>query len=203
MNEDSRQTDSRNQSEQNAIGNGLSRRSLLVTGAATWAAVSFAGCSDNDEPDDTPTSTETANVTVTNTTTTTSTPGTETASSAPTPTPTETETETPTPTGTACTQSSIFATGQEIGFLAGVYDTLSGLAMGPDEVTSVRLEFEGELPDLELEYAGDHDEVAADEWGATLSDTESLEPGMYTYQLVVTQGGIEKRAADTFELKAF
>jgi hypothetical protein len=181
----------------------VSRRRLLVTGAAGWTAVGVAGCCD--PPETAEEGTETPTPTVTATTTTTGSPDDSTPGEGETPTETPTPTPTPTPTGTSCTQAALFAVGQQIGFLAGVYHTQTGEAMGAEEA-SVHLAFDDDaLEDREMEWTGDHDDVAAKEWGATV-DTADLEAGTYGYEVVVTPedpGLSEARASETFRLSSY
>jgi hypothetical protein len=189
-----------------AEGDGdVSRRRLLVTGAAGWTAAGVAGCCDPPKTGGTDTPTPTPTPTVTATTTTTGSPDEGTPDGEETPTATPTPTPTPSPTGTACTAASLFAVGQQIGFLAGVYHTQTGETMGADEA-AVHLAFDDDaLEDREMEWTGDHDDVAAKEWGAAV-DTAGLEAGTYRYEVVVTPedpGLSEARASETFRLSKY
>lgn len=174
---------------------GVSRRGLMVTGAATMTTMSVAGCSDNGES--TPEETETLTVT-SDTSTTDSTAG----SPADDDTPTPTDTQTPSPTGTSCTEAGLFLQGQEIGFLVGVYDRMTGELLGPDAIDSVTLSFpDAGLAARQLSWRGDHDAVAADRWGVALSETDRLEPGRHNYEVAVsTVDGREATVTDVFKL---
>lgn len=186
----------------------ISRRRLVATGAATWASIALAGCSDTG-PDPTPSET----VTVTSTTTTTETvatpegsddtpDGNDTPTDSPTasPTPTDSPTATPSPTETPCANSMAFARGSPVGFLIGLFETETGDLLNPEHAESVTVEFDDPTLDtLELTWEGKHREFVADRWGGKLADTSDFPPGTYQYDVVVsTAAGEQVITTDQF-----
>lgn len=173
---------------------GLSRRRLLVSGAATWATVSAAGCNyitdpgppdsgggggggggDNQAP--------TGNATVTNGTSTT---GSQDGSEE-------------TTTGD-CQSKQEFNSGEEIALNVGVYESDTGKYLGSDAIDSVTVEFpESDIDPLELSWSGPHEQYIPDGWGAKLGDTSDMEPGTYQYEIAIDADGVfdeQERIAD-------
>jgi hypothetical protein len=176
----------------------LTRRSLVVTGAATWATVGLAGCRYITDPgvDE---ETDTPAPTVTTETTTTDAPGGETETDdggdgdgdgdgdgEATPTETPTPTPTPAPTTTACADIGQFAPGMEVGLHVTVYDSATGEPLGADALDSVRVEFPtAEYGPLELNWEGNHERYSAETWGSKVVTDPTTEPGSYRYEVAV------------------
>jgi hypothetical protein len=174
---------------------GLSRRRLLVSGAATWATVSAAGCNyitDPGPPDrggggggggDGDNQAPTGNATVTNGTTTT---GSQDGSEE-------------TTTGD-CQSKQEFNAGEEIALNVGVYESDTGEYLGGDAIDSVTVEFpESDIDPLELSWSGPHEQYIPDGWGAKLEETSDMEPGTYQYEIAIDADGVfdeRERIAD-------
>lgn len=187
---------------------GLSRRNLVAAGAATWATLGAAGCTDIEDRGGDYTLTDTVTVT-SDTTTTDSPPGTDTSTgdgSTDDGTPggdTPTDTATPTVvTTTACSQSTTFLPGMDVAFLIGVYRTQSGEILGPEAVDSVTVRFpDKDVEPLDLGWEGRHSEIVADRWGGKIADTADLPEGGYRYEVHVSlTDGEEKTITDQFAL---
>ena len=161
---------------------GVSRRKLMAAGAAGWATVGLAGCSDNGDTDDGGDETTDGNGDVTVTSQTTTTDG---------DTPTTTEGGgggTDGGTTTECTQSSVFAPGMDIGFLVDIYDDLSGDKLDEDALAAVTLTFpHADLEPVELTPSGPHEEHVRDKWGGKVSMPADAEPGTYKYEIEVAR----------------
>lgn len=203
----------------------ISRRRLVVTGAATWATISLAGCTESgdgegDGGDGGGETTTTVTATATTTTTDTVTQSTTTADgTTAATTTTTTTTETPTPTAapttttttaesgggattTTCSEGRRFMGGSPIGFLVGLFRTESGNVLGPDDADAVTIRFQDvDIPALELTWDGRHTVFDEDTWGGKLEDTVSLGPGTYHYDVVVAADGEERTVmSDQFVL---
>lgn len=189
-----------------ARNRGLSRRSLVATGVATWATAGLAGCSDNDDGGDDG-GTDTVTVT-TDTSTTDDVPddgtdeGTDDGNGGSTETDTPTDTTTPMPTTTACEGGRVFSRGNEVAFLVGVRETDTGAFLGTDRVEGVTVTFpDGEHEPLELSWDGRHDDHVDARWGGKLADTSTFAPGRYRYEVEVqtASSGLVSRV-DEFSL---
>ncbi|MFB6133958.1 MAG: hypothetical protein ABEJ55_03120 [Halanaeroarchaeum sp.] len=182
---------------------GVSRRRLMAAGAAGWATVGLAGCSDNggngtsngdttDGDDTTQDGDDTSDVTVTSQTTTTETGTTEDSGGGG------------TTTTTSCTQSGVFAPGMDVGFLVSIYDTLSGDLLDDGDVDSVRIRFpNADFDPVELTPSGPHEEHVDDKWGGKLSTPIAAEAGRYRYEIEVEKADAEEPeavATDEIEL---
>lgn len=162
---------------------GLSRRRVLATGAATWATVSLAGCTYITDP-----GTETP--TVTTETSTTDEEG-STPVNGETPTDgNETEggesTTTSGPTTTACSSSNIFQPGMEIGLHVTVFDSETGDVLSDDAIESVLVSFpDADIEPMELNWEGAHEEYSLDTWGSKLVTDANIDPDTYNYEVTV------------------
>lgn len=176
---------------------GVSRRKLMAAGAAGWATVGLAGCSDNGDTenggDETTEADDNGDVTVTTQTTATATTTTTTTTTTSTgdDTPTTTEEDgggTENGATTECTQSSVFAPGMDIGFLVDIYDEVSGDKLDEETLATVTLSFpHADLEAVELTPSGPHEDHVRDKWGGKVSMPADAEPGTYKYEIEVAR----------------
>ncbi|WP_436925049.1 hypothetical protein [Halosimplex amylolyticum] len=86
-----------------------------------------------------------------------------------------------------CVPERQFSREMDVTFAIGVYDGSSGDLVGGDTLDSVTVEStDGAFDSVELEWQEGGEESTA-QWTGTL-ETESLEPGSYGYEVVVTNG---------------
>lgn len=178
---------------------GVSRRRLMAAGAAGWATVGLAGCSDDGgntddttNGDTTEDGEDTTDVTVTSQTTTTETGTTDDGGGGE------------TTTTTSCTQSGVFAPGMDVGFLVSIYDTVSGDLLDDDTVEYVRIRFpNADFDPVELTPSGPHQEHVDDKWGGKLVTPIDADAGRYKYEIEVEKADAEEPeavATDEIEL---
>ncbi|MFB6069569.1 MAG: hypothetical protein ABEJ76_00990 [Halanaeroarchaeum sp.] len=186
---------------------GFSRRRLMAAGAAGWATVSLAGCTDTggSSGTDETTTEQTTDVTVTNQTTTTTTT-TDGGGGG------ETTTTTTSDGGGSgdgggdkkCGLSSVFASGMDVGFLVSVYDTFSGDRLDGADLSTVEIRFpDAPFEPIELSPSGPHQEHVADQWGGKLATSADADPGTYGYEIAVGRAGEDEPtpvATDEFTL---
>jgi hypothetical protein len=166
---------------------GTTRRKMLAGTAATWGTVSIAGCGGDggDTPSPTPTDEDT-----------------------PAPdTPTDTETPQAQPenyvvtddmgiTGnvpdtaglvSSCVSTRRFTPGSTAIWWVGVYDPATGDVLGIDTLgeNGVAINIEGG-PTVELGWAGDDEENAAQEWAGSWEIPMDQDPGDYNYTVEVS-----------------
>lgn len=179
----------------------LSRRRLVAAGASTWLTISVAGCtgdgtddSEGGDEDTTTTHTVTNRTTQTSPTTEESDTSTTTAETdAPTPTETTTSESGGSGTTTTCPSESLFPVGSPVGFLVGIFQTDSGDIVGPEGLEQVTVRFPGaDLPPQDLSWSGAHADHVDNQWGGKLADTGNLDPGEYSYDIVVDTGSGEE-----------
>ncbi|MFB6094103.1 MAG: hypothetical protein ABEJ77_04090 [Halanaeroarchaeum sp.] len=175
---------------------GVSRRRLMAAGAAGWATVSLAGCSDTGGDGDGGTTTTTEDgddVTVTSQTTTTE--------SADTPTTTASSDGGGGGGTTSCSGQNVFAMGMDVGFLVDVYDDLTGSRLFEDAIDAVTISFpNSELESVELTPDGPHEKHVDDKWGGKLSVPADAEPGTHTYEIAVSRRDGAEETVVTDEL---
>ena len=159
---------------------GLTRRRLVASGAATWATVSLAGCNYITDP-----GVETPTVTTETTTTDDPSPanGTNESTEDGDPEPTETPTEEST---TSCASIGRFARGMEVGLHVGIYDPETGDPLGADAIDAVTIEFpEADYGPVELNWEGAHEAYDRDTWGSKIVTDADTDPGTYEYEVNV------------------
>ncbi|WP_302081836.1 hypothetical protein [Salinibaculum rarum] len=163
------------------------RRRLLASGAAAWATV-LAGCSgggDNESPDETPSDDET-----------------------PSPQPENYVVTAETGTGSegvpesaqfvsACSATRRFVPGMHVIWYVGVYDPETGEQLTDEDLDAVNISINGET--VELGWAGDDEENAADEWAGSWTIPEGTETGSVTYTVEITNGDANYRDVGILE----
>ena len=162
--------------EQSTGGPSTTRRRLLLSGAATWATVGLAGCTDSNDTS-TPASNETA---------------------TPQPQPENFVVTAETGTGSegvpadasfasACAATRRFVPGMQVIFYVGIYDPDTGDQLTDDDLDSVSVNVEGG-PTVDLGWAGDDEENPAQEWAGSYVLPDDTETGTMPYTVEVTDG---------------
>jgi len=179
-------------------GAGTTRRRLLVSGAATWATVSLAGCPSGNGGTDTTTTTATGGDGTTTTTTAT-----------PEPQPENYVVTAETGTGSegvpesagfvsACSPTRRFVPGMQAIFYVGIWDPETGDQLTDEDLSSVVVNIDGG-PQVELGWAGDDEENPAEEWGGSWVIPDDMEPGTVSYTVEVTDGDANFRSVGILE----
>lgn len=160
---------------------GVTRRRMVVAGAAAWASVSLAGCIDiqGDECEEETTEGgqqttqdgQQTNTTVSSSTTTTGDTGTGDGSTG---------------TTTSCSPRAEFLPGMEVGILIDVFNSVEGSFAGKDVVDSVTVSFpDRDIEPKELAWTGSHETHSEKSWGSVVKTASDAEPGTYRYEVTV------------------
>lgn len=174
------------------------RRRVLLSGAATWATVGLAGCSDNGGQG-TATTTGTSSGTAT-----------ETAQPQPENYVVTAETGAGSegvPEGasfvSSCAASTRFVPGMQVVFYVGIYDPETGDQLTDEDLESAVVNIDGGET-VELGWAGDDEENPAQEWAGSYVLPEDASTGTMSYSVEVTDGNANFRSVgileDSFEV---
>lgn len=191
MSEDNRNgtIESSDSEDTRSDGTGVTRRRMIVAGAATWASVGFAGCVEISGDDCEEETTEDGggggggggqqttqdgqqpNTTVTSSTTTTGDTGSGDGSTG---------------TTTSCSPRAEFLPGMEIGVLIDVFNSVDASFAGTDAVESVTLSFpDRDIEPQELSWTGSHETHSEKSWGSTVETPPDADKGTYRYEVTV------------------
>lgn len=180
MSRGTKQTDSVDGTESaNGARGGIgetTRRRLLASGAATWATVALAGCSDSassDDGGDEGGQSEAENYVVT----------------------TETWTGGGVPSSIAfmssCARSDTFVPGMQMVFFVGIFDPDTGERLTSDDLDGAQVNLGDGMETISLEWTDEHDYATRNEgnnWVGSWDIPEDMEPQSLQYTVEVTGG---------------
>lgn len=165
---------------------GVTRRRLLVAGAASWATVGLAGCSGGEDETTTQSTTESTTE--------------EPTTAEPEPKNYVVTAETGTgsvPEGvsfaSSCSPTRTFVPGMMVTWQVGIFDPETGEQLTDEDLESVTVNVEGG-PSVDLAWAGDDEENPAQEWGGSWDIPADMDPGEegtkipYTVEVEVSDG---------------
>lgn len=174
---------------EDAGDDGVSRRRLLASGAATWASVSVAGCPG--DGGDGETATETATGTPTET---------ETATPEPQPENYVVTTETwaggsgvPASIGfmSACATTNTFVPGMQVVFFVGVFDPETGEKLGSEDLDGAQVSLGDGMETVGLSWSDEHGfatEGEGSNWVGSWTLPEDMEPADLSYTVELSGG---------------